>query len=376
MKGTMIVYAGGDYTVNGQRLATPVIDIYDSNKGTWTRTNMSEPRYLVNNGKVLGRTLESNGNLYILGGTGFTAYLPLLDTLDLATKTIQRSLIGRNQRIDGLIQLPKQFVSLGVTSSYDEITANFFQECNYGGECHDSDFCTQDICNSHTGFCDFTLPTCDPSNLCGSYCDAKAETCYAPFNTSCEDFVFCNGDDFCDGNGTCMHTGNPCANNGPCNNTCNNDSQQCVSPAALVCRVGHGDDQNICLGNGTCDGNGTCVGITYPNSNISCTTDEGHQHGKCDGTGKCVTTAPPNNDNKGPNIAIFIGVGAGTVVALILILYGCWRWQRRRLEKKWGKKTENNAFFMKTLTVIELEDIVIKEPLGAGNFGEGKIILI
>src|SRR5690606_30004566 len=89
---------------------------------------------------------------------------------------------------------------------------------------------------------------CDDGNVCnggedkcngGGRCVANNEPNNAPFNTTCDNGVWCDGEDICDGNGNCIGEPNhPCASNPECNNQCNELEHNCFSDAGTLCSQG------------------------------------------------------------------------------------------------------------------------------------------
>jgi hypothetical protein len=53
-----------------------------------------------------------------------------------------------------------------------------------------------------------TLPEGD---VCNNTCNEETDDCFSPATAACEDDLFCNGEDHCDGAGACAHAGDPCA---------------------------------------------------------------------------------------------------------------------------------------------------------------------
>jgi len=136
-------------------------------------------------------------------------------------------------------------------------------------QCDDAIICTLDTCDEPSGLCQFdnsqcecrTDADCDDANVCTDEfcctdrtCGADLFTCIRSNNTApCDDGLFCNGTDICAG-GTCStHSGDPCVGGGECDQTCDENGDNCFSPAGVSC-----DDNNI-LTTTQCDGSGKCA---------------------------------------------------------------------------------------------------------------------
>jgi hypothetical protein len=77
-----------------------------------------------------------------------------------------------------------------------------------------------------------------------------------------------------------VHQGDPCASGPECNNTCNEGTQDCLTPLNTPCS----DDGNVCTDD-VCDGSGTChVNNTLPcDDGSACTLNDTCTGGSCVG---------------------------------------------------------------------------------------------
>lgn len=119
--------------------------------------------------------------------------------------------------------------------------------CDDGLFCNGEDTCLAGTCSSHVG------DPCAEGDVCNNTCNEETDDCFSPATAACEDDLFCNGEDHCDGAGACAHAGDPCAGGNACNNTCNEETDDCFSPEETTC-----DDGLFCNGEDACDGAGTC----------------------------------------------------------------------------------------------------------------------
>ncbi|HPM77117.1 MAG TPA: formylglycine-generating enzyme family protein, partial [bacterium] len=113
----------------------------------------------------------------------------------------------------------------------------------------------------------------NPANVC-EICDVSQSTDSWSDNdgVTCDDGVFCNGADTCDAGSCSAHTGNPCLGGDACNNTCNEGTEDCLSPDTIPC-----DDGVFCNGVDLCDGAGECEHPGNPCDSLReyCSEDDG-----------------------------------------------------------------------------------------------------
>ncbi len=191
-------------------------------------------------------------------------------------------------------------------------TCNIFTgNCEHVQDCSDQVGCTDDVCINQECVNTPNDANCDDSEFCtDEFCDSVRGCVRINLVLDCDDGLFCNGADTCSGGECQEHAGSPCADMSECGaGFCNEQGETCdFFPFGTPCS----DDGDICTDD-VCDGAGNCA--HNPNTapcddGFNCTEGDVCGGGVCAGTpnaGLC------NDGNLCTDDSCQIGVGCVAV---------------------------------------------------------------
>lgn len=156
------------------------------------------------------------------------------------------------------------------SESCDEATRSCTAPDPYDSACNDGLFCNGAADRCREGVCVGTLTSpCvgeDGDGDCSESCDEATDSCNAadPLGSDCDDGLFCTVNDQCREGSVCAGAGSPCPapdGDSNCSESCDEASQLCTAPDPKGSPC---NDGKFCTALDTCDSLGACKGTGDP----------------------------------------------------------------------------------------------------------------